>query len=60
MPLNLGNTIENNREISTNGKIDLVKLYNKVRFLNIINNAPPPQPSAQARPESAPARPPAK
>ncbi|SNC75899.1 cell surface protein SprA [Hymenobacter gelipurpurascens] len=43
-PLNLGNTIQNNGELSANGKIDLVKLYNKVRFLNIINNAPPPAP----------------
>jgi cell surface protein SprA len=42
VPLNLGNTIQNNGELSANGKIDLVKLYNKVRFLNIINNAPPP------------------
>ncbi|WP_230471092.1 T9SS outer membrane translocon Sov/SprA [Hymenobacter jejuensis] len=40
----LGNTIQNNGELSANGKIDLVKLYNKVRFLNIINNAPPPAP----------------
>ena len=40
--LKLGNTIQNNAEISANGKIDLVKLYNKVKFLNIINNAPPP------------------
>ncbi|WP_426058193.1 cell surface protein SprA [Hymenobacter sp. B1770] len=40
--LALGNTIQNSREISANGRIDLVKLYNKVRFLNIINNAPPP------------------
>jgi len=40
--LNLGNTIQNNAEFSANGKIDLVKLYNKVKFLNIINNAPPP------------------
>ncbi|MVN79168.1 cell surface protein SprA [Hymenobacter sp. HMF4947] len=40
--LNLGNTIQNNAELSANGKIDLVKLYNKVKFLNIINNAPPP------------------
>ncbi|MCB2376353.1 cell surface protein SprA [Hymenobacter sp. BT635] len=39
---NLGNTVQNNAEISANGKIDLVKLYNKVRFLNIINNAPAP------------------
>ena len=42
--LNLGNTIQNNREVSANGRIDLVKLYNKVKFLNIINNAPPPAP----------------
>jgi cell surface protein SprA len=40
--INIGNTIQNNAEISANGKIDLVKLYNKVKFLNIINNAPPP------------------
>lgn len=40
----IGNTVQNNRELSANGKIDLVKLYNKVRFLNIINNAPPPAP----------------
>jgi cell surface protein SprA len=40
--LNLGNTIQNSAELSANGKIDLVKLYNKVKFLNIINNAPPP------------------
>ncbi|WP_201986818.1 T9SS outer membrane translocon Sov/SprA [Hymenobacter rubidus] len=47
--LYLGNTIQNNAEMSANGKIDLVKLYNKVKFLNIINNAPPPT----ARPRSA-------
>ncbi len=41
---NLGNTVQNNREISANGKIDLVKLYNKVKFLNIINNAQPATP----------------
>ncbi len=46
--LNLGNTIQNNGELSANGKIDLVKLYNKVRFLNIINNAPPPGPANKA------------
>ncbi|MBD2770088.1 cell surface protein SprA [Hymenobacter sp. BT664] len=40
--INLGNTIQNSAEISANGKVDLVKLYNKVKFLNIINNAPPP------------------
>jgi cell surface protein SprA len=42
--VNLGNTIQNNAEISANGKIDLVKLYNKVKFLNIINNAQPAAP----------------
>ncbi|MET4105543.1 cell surface protein SprA [Hymenobacter sp. UYP22] len=57
--LNLGNTIQNNGEVSANGKIDLVKLYNKVRFLNIINNAPPPPPrvkpeAGQNNPRTAP------
>jgi cell surface protein SprA len=59
---NLGNTLQNNREISANGKIDLVKLYNKVRFLNIINNAPPATPPRPALPDpnnpnAAPTRP---
>ncbi len=64
--LYLGNTIQNNAELTANGRIDLVKLYNKVKFLNIINNAPPPAPRAQlqnatrggapgARPAAAPA-----
>jgi cell surface protein SprA len=38
--VNLGNTIQNSQDLSLNGRIDLVKLYNKVKFLNIINNAP--------------------
>ncbi|MGI4736983.1 MAG: cell surface protein SprA [Janthinobacterium lividum] len=58
----LGNTIQNNAQTSIDGKIDLVKLYNKVRFLNIINNAQPavrprpatPDPNA---PPGAPTRP---
>jgi cell surface protein SprA len=57
---NIGNTVQNNRELSANGKIDLVKLYNKVKFLNIINNAPPPAPRpAQPDPNTpnAPTRP---
>jgi cell surface protein SprA len=45
---NLGNTVQNNRELSANGKIDLVKLYNKVKFLNIINNAQPANPPRPA------------
>ncbi|MBC6606185.1 cell surface protein SprA [Hymenobacter sp. BT188] len=52
VPLNLGNTIQNNGAFSANGRIDLVKLYNKVRFLNIINNAPPP--TARAAAQKAP------
>ncbi|AWM33726.1 cell surface protein SprA [Hymenobacter nivis] len=59
--LALGNTIQNNAEISANGRIDLVKLYNKVRFLNIINNAPPPAPRpappAPGAPDAAGTRP---
>ncbi|GAB2964158.1 cell surface protein SprA [Hymenobacter coalescens] len=38
--VNLGNTLQNSQDVSLNGRIDLVKLYNKVKFLNIINNAP--------------------
>ncbi len=33
----LGNTIQNNRERGVNGKLDFVKLYNKVKFLKDIN-----------------------
>ena len=54
VPLNLGNTIQNNAELSANGRIDLVKLYNKVKFLNIINNAPPPPPRPVPPPPGAP------
>ncbi|KAA9341053.1 cell surface protein SprA [Adhaeribacter soli] len=45
--LKLGNTIQNNAETSVNGRIDLVKLYNKVKFLNKINNEKPKQANAQ-------------
>ncbi len=44
--LRLGNTIQNNREQSVNAKADLLKLYNKVKFLKEINN--PPKPVAAA------------
>jgi len=36
--LQLGNTIQNNTETSVNGKVDLIRLYNKVKFLQAINN----------------------
>ena len=58
VPANLGNTVQNNRELSANGKIDLVKLYNKVRFLNIINNAPPPAPRPALADPNNPGAPP--
>ena len=35
----LGNTIENNRDQSLNGKIDMVSLYNKVGFLRNVNSS---------------------
>lgn len=37
----LGNHIENNRERALNGRIDMVKLYNKVPLLKKINTPPP-------------------
>ena len=42
--LQLGNTIQNNTTSSLTGKIDLVRLYNKVKFLKGINEQAPPQP----------------
>ena len=33
----LGNNIQNSRERGVNGKVDLVKLYNKIKFLKDIN-----------------------
>ncbi|MBC5993810.1 cell surface protein SprA [Pontibacter sp. SD6] len=37
----LGNTVENNTEFTVNGKFDLVKLYNKVKFLKAVNSPAP-------------------
>lgn len=36
----IGNTIQNNSEIGVNGRLDMTKLYNKVKVLNSINNPP--------------------
>jgi len=52
----LGNTVENNTEFSVNGKIDLVKLYNKVKFLKQVNS---PSPAARPAPGDTAARKPA-
>ena len=43
----LGNTVENNTEFTVNGKFDLLKLYNKVKFLKAANSpAPAGRPAA--------------
>ncbi|MCJ8165636.1 cell surface protein SprA [Pontibacter sp. E15-1] len=46
----LGNTAENSSEFSVNGKIDMVKLYNKVKFLKAVNSPTAAKPSAAPLP----------
>ncbi len=41
----LGNTISNAREQNLRGRLDLVKLYNKVSFLKKVNDVKPAQPA---------------
>ncbi|WP_235861257.1 T9SS outer membrane translocon Sov/SprA [Pontibacter flavimaris] len=41
----LGNTAENSVEFSVNGRMDLVKLYNKVKFLKAVNTPTPAKPA---------------
>jgi cell surface protein SprA len=45
--LDFKNTIQNTRENNFTGKLDLVKLYNKIKFLKDINT--PPRPAAPPR-----------
>ncbi|MFN0049460.1 MAG: cell surface protein SprA [Cytophagales bacterium] len=50
--VNLGNTVQNSRDINLNGRADLVKFYNKIKFLSTINSdkpkpAPPKLPPGQ-------------
>jgi cell surface protein SprA len=40
----IGNVIQNTRDMKLTGKINMDKLYNKLKFLNAINNPPPPKP----------------
>jgi cell surface protein SprA len=50
--LKLGNIIQNTQEQAINGKIDMVKLYNKIGFLKKINTPPRPSslnPAAQTK-----------
>jgi len=44
--LNFGNIIQNNRDNNITGKVDLIKLYNKIPFLKQLNT--PPKPPAKA------------
>ncbi len=37
-----GNLLENGRELAFNGKVDFVKLYNKLKFLKLANTPSPP------------------
>ena len=46
----LGNTISNSRERGANGKVDLVKLYNKIKFLKDINTPSRRRPSRGRQP----------
>jgi cell surface protein SprA len=50
--LDFKNTIQNTRENNISGKIDMVKLYNKIQFLKDINTPPKaaPKPRPGARP----------
>lgn len=53
--LDFKNTIQNNRENNFTGKMDLVKLYNKVKFLKNLNT--PPKPPARPNSKNPPAKP---
>ncbi|QCR25186.1 cell surface protein SprA [Pontibacter sp. SGAir0037] len=46
----LGNTAENNTEFNVNGRLDLVKLYNKVKFLKEVNSPTPQRPNPAPAP----------
>jgi cell surface protein SprA len=45
----LGNTAQNNRDVGLRGKVDMLKLYNKAKFLREVNNPrrSPRRPSPQ-------------
>jgi cell surface protein SprA len=55
--LNFGNTIANSRDRTLSGRIDMVKLYNKVKFLKDINTpsrpkTPAGRPQANQKPDT--------
>jgi cell surface protein SprA len=45
--LDFRHTIQNNRDNNFSGKVDFVKLYNKVKFLKELNTPPKPQPATR-------------
>jgi cell surface protein SprA len=47
--LDFGHTIQNSRDNTLTGKIDMVKLYNKISFLKQLNT--PPKPQTPVRPQ---------
>ena len=51
--LDFGNTIQNSRDNTVSGKIDLIKLYNKVKFLEEINSPPRTTRRSSLRPNTA-------
>lgn len=59
--LDFKNTIQNNRDQTLTGRLDLVKLYNKVGFLKSINSPPRPtaRPGANQKPDTVKSTPPA-
>jgi len=62
--LDFKNTIQNSRENNLTGRIEFVKLYNKVKFLKELNTPPKPPartpPARPGAPQPRPAPPPAK
>lgn len=58
--LDFRNTVQNSREQNITGRLDMVKLYNKVKFLKEINTPPKPVRPATTRPGARPPQQPAK
>lgn len=56
--ISFGNLLQNNREQRLNGKIDMVRLYNKVKFLKEINTPVRRRPAARTgRPDTVAQKP---
>jgi cell surface protein SprA len=47
----VGNTIQNTRDRGLTGKIDMLKLYNKLKFLKAINSPAPRRPPVKPNPQ---------